>query len=230
MVVALVVIAAVFAAIAVGALVAMMRARRHLAEAQELARAQLAAETEARELASAQLAAETEARELATVEANEAAAELQRVRRLVDGFDPEVLWSLELRRSERTWRLSVAPSPEVPSELAEAQPSLVAALQIEVEAVREEVGTIVSLDAVIEGDLTPPATVLTLRVVQELMATVVRRAEEATVHVRLVGEDMVIVVEATDENAEAVPLEPLGLRVSAGVEQTENGAIVRGVR
>ena len=230
MVVALVVIAAVLAAVAVGALVAMMRTGRRLAEAQELASAQLVAETEARRLASAQLAAETEARELATGDANEAAAELQRVRRLVDGFDPEVLWSLELRRSERTWRLSVAPSPEVPSELAEAQHPLVAALQIEVEAVREEVGTIVSLDAVIEGDLTPAATVLTLRVVQELMATVVRRAEEAAVHVRLVDEDVVIVMEATDENGEAVPLEPLGLPVSAGVEQTQNGAIVRGVR
>ena len=227
MVVLLVVIAAVLVAATVGAIISARRARVRLVETTEATR--VAAELAAAEFSAASDAAAASAA-LAAAAAAESTTEIVSLRRQLALFDAEVLWALEQRRSERTWRLSVAPAPELASGLADARHPLEAALQIEVDAVREEVGTIVMLDAMVGADITPALSLLTLRLAQELLATVVRNAEETLLQVRVEDGDVVIVVESTDEHGARVPLESLELPESAGVEQTADGAVVRGGR
>jgi hypothetical protein len=117
----------------------------------------------------------------------------------------------------------------VPSLLAGAPDPLVEALQIELAAAREDVGTIVTLDAELPATVTAAGALLTLRVAQELLATVVRRAEETVLRVRVEDGDVVMTLEATDEHGDRVAIEALDLPASAHVAQTELGAVVRGV-
>ncbi len=73
-----------------------------------------------------------------------------------------MLWALELLRSERTWRHSVAPGPDTPSVLGDAAEPLREALQIELDAAREEVGVEVELAADLPAELTPAGSLLAL--------------------------------------------------------------------
>ena len=97
------------------------------------------------------------------------------------GVDASALWALELLRSERTWRHHVAPGPDTPSVLADAAEPLREALQIELDAAREEVGVEVELAAELPADLTIAGSLLALRVAQELLAPAVRRGELTSV-------------------------------------------------
>jgi hypothetical protein len=188
------------------------------------------------ELAAAADTASVQAREDAAVAAREQDAAEQRAtaaeRRAAEAagtdIDPHVLWALERSRSERTWRISVAPSPHVPSVFAEAQHPLLEALRVEVDAIREEVGTVVELDADLPDDITAAGSLLTLRAAQELLASVVRRSEETLLRVRAVGRDIVLTIIATDERDEPVALGVLSIPPSLGLELTDGGALVRG--
>lgn len=143
------------------------------------------------------------------------------------GIDPDVLWILEQSRSERTWRFSVAAGPDSVSVFAETTNPLLAALQVELDAAREDVGAVVELDAEIPEGLTVAATVLTLRAAQELLADVVRRSEETTLHVRADGNDLVLDVTSVDENGQ--PVLPTGLPIppSPAVDVTLTGVRIR---
>lgn len=221
----------VLAALAAGAIIVAVLGRRALAAQRRATAAAVASARRAEEEAAGHAgAAATAAEAVRSAEAASAAAtaEVEQVRGQAALYDANVLWSLEQRRADRTWRVSVAPSPEVPSGLAEAAHPLVAALQIEVAAVREEVGTVVELDAEMPDDIAPATALLTLRAAQELLASVARRAEETVLRVRTEDGDVRITVEATDENGERVAIDPLGLPASARLEQTEDGALVRG--
>lgn len=139
------------------------------------------------------------------------------------GVDPDVLWILEQSRSERTWRYSVAAGPDSVSVFAETTSPLLAALQVELDAAREDVGAVVELDAEIPEGLTVAATVLTLRAAQELLADVVRRSEETTLLVWADGDDVVVDIVAVDENGDRVL--PIGLPIppSPAVDVTLTG-------
>jgi hypothetical protein len=144
------------------------------------------------------------------------------------GLDPGVLWILEQARSERTWRFSVAPHPESPSVFADAADPLLAAVQVELDAAREDVGAVVELDAELPDGLTIGASVLALRATQELLADIVRRSEESTVRIRVDGGDLVVDIDAFDEHGEPVRPNPLPLPPSAAVEVTESGVRIHG--
>ena len=119
------------------------------------------------------------------------------------------------------------PDPEGESVFAATEDPLLEALRVELDAAREEVGAIIELEAELAGELTPAAAVLTLRAAQELLAQVVRRSEETTLRVRSDGPDVVVTVEARDEQGAAVDAQPLGLPTSLDAEATAGGVRVR---
>lgn len=216
----MVVVVVVLAVLAMVELVLIVLTRRRLAAQRRLT---AAADERAASLA-VELAAVGAAR--AEAEQQRATAEKQRAEAAAlaaAALDPQVLWSLERTRSERTWRISVAAGPDAASVLADAPHPLIEALQIELDATREEVGTIVALDADLPAEVTAAGSLLTLRVAQELLATVVRRAEETVLRVHAEGADIVVTVEATDENSKQVDVVALDIPSSPGVQQIEHG-------
>ncbi len=205
------------------------------AEAAEEAR--VAAESDlsvAREAAAAaeasSAAAETRAEE-ADDRAGTAEAELARVlaeRSDVEAADaewrggpgPEVLWALERTRTERTWRTSVAVDPTTDTFDLEGDP-LRHAIEIDLAALREEVGVEFALAWELDQDLTSIASLAVLRSAQELIAAATRLADEATVVVSLDGADVVVTITETDRTAGrfgdlADGLEGRGLEVVPG--------------
>jgi hypothetical protein len=105
---------------------------------------------------------------------------------------------------------------------------LLAAVQVELDAAREDVGAVVELDADLPDGLTVSASVLALRVTQELIADIVRRSEESTVRIGVDGTDLVVDIDAVDEDGEPVLPNPLPLPPSAAVEVTATGVRIHG--
>ncbi len=138
-----------------------------------------------------------------------------------NGVDPQVLWVLEQARSERTWRQSVAVGEG--SYLDGADDPLLAALQVELDAAREDVGAIVELDADPLPAVTPAGSVLVLRAAQELLARAMKTAEETTLRVKVDGDDVVVTIVATDEEGAPVPVEPLVIPESADIAAADGG-------
>ena len=160
-------------------------------------------------------------------------AEAERNRRLLaelsTASDPMVLWALERSRSERTWRYSVASSPDELYAPLGSGP-LTEVLKVEVQAVREEVGTAVELDLELPADIAASGCLLILRVSQELLASVVHRSEVCVLRIRCEGHDAVVDVIAEDEHGSPVPFEPLPIPASRSVMVTQTGYRVHGVR
>ncbi len=104
----------------------------------------------------------------------------------VPGFSPAMAWDLELVRSERTWRYSVAANPvEDPSPFREADiNALKLAIEIEALALREDVGAFIGIDWRVGTEIDPasdPARAhLTLRLAQELLASAAREMAPST--------------------------------------------------
>jgi hypothetical protein len=122
----------------------------------------------------------------------------------------------------------VAPHPETPSVFTESANPLLAAVQVELDAAREDVGAVVELDADLPDELTVSASVLALRATQELLADIVRRSEESTVRIGVVGTDLVVDIDAIDEDGRPVLPNPLPLPQSAAVEVTATGVRIHG--
>ena len=200
-------------------------AERDAAAAERHAAMVRATEAEsARDTAAADAAeARTEAAEArAAVEQAEARAAEAAGR---NGIDPQLLWSLEKARSERTWRQSVALG-EGGSFLDGADDPLREAIQVELDAAREDVGAVVELDAELPATVTPAGSMLVLRAAQELLAHTVKAAEEATLRIRTDGEDVLVTIDAADENGQSVALAPLTIPDSADMTAIEGGVRV----
>ncbi|QXC62837.1 hypothetical protein KSP35_08680 [Aquihabitans sp. G128] len=197
---------------------ATVEAERDLARAQEAdALEQAATAREAAAAAEARSHAADAARARAEAASAEAVASLAEAAtlaaRLIDdgAADPAALWALERSRTERTWRHSVAAVQGDPSPLAAALHPLWTALEIEVAAVREEVGAVVDLDVDLPGTVTPGASLATLRVAQELLATAARKGEVTTLRVAADGDDLVVEASSVDADGQPVPLSALVL-------------------
>jgi len=142
-------------------------------------------------------------------------------------LDAQVLWALEKSRTERTWRHSVAVDPSG-SPFSDAGVALTEAVQVELDAAREDVGADIDLDADVPDGLTAAGAVLTLRVVQELVADIVRRAETTTLRLQPDGDtDLLVTVDATDEDGQPVPPSSLPIPPSGAVESVPGGARIR---
>jgi hypothetical protein len=120
-----------------------------------------------------------------------------RIGRAAPGDSAQVLglWALERHRQARLagtplLGLSVGPGVDLQSALADA-------IRVELEVLREEVGTHAELASVDLDDPVDAREALTvLRVVQELTATLAKRAEELTVAVTRDGDTTVVTVGA----------------------------------
>ncbi|CAN5630499.1 hypothetical protein BH10ACT1_BH10ACT1_40770 [soil metagenome] len=167
-------------------------------------------------------------RRSAAAEASVAEAATLAVRLIDDGSaDPAALWALERARTERTWRHSVAAVHGDPSPLAGAQHPLWTALEIEVAAVREEVGAVVDLDVDLPDVVTAGTSLATLRVAQELLATAARKGEVTTLRVSVDGPDVVVAVESVDGEGEPIELPVLAVPPSR-IEAGPGGVRLRG--
>jgi hypothetical protein len=159
----------------------------------------------------------------------EAAERAQDAGALVDeatlrrGIDADVLWQLERERSERTWRHSVAVGPTTSSVFDGVDDVLREALQVELDAAREEVGCVVDLHAELPPNVTVAASLLTLRSAQELLARAVKAADKTTLQVRTDGEDLIVTVHAVDTDDSPITVEPLAFPPSPDIEPTEGG-------
>jgi hypothetical protein len=178
--------------------------------------------TEARTERDAAQAEAVDARERATA-AEALAGEAARQR----GLDAELLWALERERTDRTWRHSVAVGPTSSSVFDGVDDALREALQVELDAAREEVGCVVELQADLPAGVSAAASVLALRSAQELLARAVKVAERVTLHVHADGDDLVVAVDAFDADDAPVVIESPLLPPSTDVERTEDGWRVR---
>lgn len=107
----------------------------------------------------------------------------------VPAFSPSTAWELELVRSERTWRYSVAANPvEDPNPFEHTDNPLKLAIEIEALALREDVGAFIGIDwqagTSIHPADDPGRAHLTLRLAQELLAAAAREMSPSTLVVR----------------------------------------------
>jgi hypothetical protein len=101
------------------------------------------------------------------------------------------------------------------------------ALQIELDAAREDVGVEVELDAELPAELSTAGALLALRTAQELLAPAVRDGELTSIQLRADGADLVITVHSLDQDDEPVALEPLAIPASTDIEPIADGVRIR---
>jgi hypothetical protein len=215
----------VVAAIAVAAIAAALVVRRE----RKRVEAELASSEES--LAEARRSVEHLETRTATLrselaEAHHGNAELTaRLRRAQSGDARSLgLWALERHRQAR-----VAGTPLVGSAIGpgiDVAGELHAAVALELELLREEVGTHAELVALTLGDPVDPREALAaLRVVQELAATLAKRADELQVRIERDDDDAVVTVVAVGWN-DPVPSQPAleqGVSALDGSLELSNG-------
>lgn len=136
---------------------------------EELAAAGSRADTAESELETAEARAQAAEARTAEIEAAlEASIEQQRAEAAERADADEQLWALELARSERTWRHSVAVVPDAPNPFDATSDPLRLAIEIEAAALHEDTGA----DLSVQWDLAEPRgpSLLLLRTAQELLA------------------------------------------------------------
>lgn len=241
------VIAVILGVVALSAIVAIIVAMRRLSQQQaDTAAAQqsmLDAQHQMGVADAARITADEHAKEARETEqaaviraaaANDAlakfqTAELERSKHAATALDPQLMWALELVRSERTWRNSVSIGPNQSSVLIGSVNVLADVLQVEADAIREEVGTYVEVRADVPADVTAAGCLLALRMAQELLATVVRRVETSLLEVHGDGTDIVITLWSTDEHGASIEPGTLAMPTSEGIQPILGGVRVRNV-
>jgi uncharacterized protein YoxC len=133
---------------------------------------------------------------------------------LGDGLDvstaqPETLWELELLRSERTWRTSVAidPSAET-SPFDDVDDPVRQAVEIEAGALRENVGAFITIDWQAKPLTSPSHAHLVVRVAQELLEAAARHPEPARLLARGDDDGVTLSLDAEEEGDEVINIIP----------------------
>jgi hypothetical protein len=143
------------------------------------------------------------------------------------GPEPEVLWALERTRTERTWRTSVAADP-TSSAFEPAQDVLRRAVEIDLAALREEVGVEFALTWDVDVELPHLTSLAVLRTTQELVAAATRLADEATVSVATNDGDIVITL--LEANGDAGRFADLATELATDLDGPGLEAVPGGVR
>ena len=106
-----------------------------------------------------------------------------------DNANAEMLWDLEVARSERSWRNSVSVNPvSDPSPFENAEDPVREAVEIEAAALREDVGAYITIDWQAEPILSAARRLLVVRVAQEMLASASRAPGAARLVVTQSGE------------------------------------------
>lgn len=183
---------------------------RRLAEAEarsrdtgrELAQAQSDAATQRARAESAEAERDRVHHELIESESRNARLQLRVDASETGQGELDALWRLELARSERTWRYSVAPLPLGPSPFDDAEDPLRLAVEVEAAALREEVGAPLAVRWEASPIADPGHALLVLRLAQELLAAAAR--EGHSVVLAATGYDDVV-LHLTGEDGEPSP-------------------------
>ena len=144
-----------------------------------------------------------------------AAATRDRGIEIKDGLDlgraqPETLWNLELVRSERTWRTSVAANPAADvNPFDEADDPVRLAVEIEAAALRENVGASITIDWQADAVASPAHGHLVVRVAQELLEAAARSPEPSRLVATGDAEAVTLSLEAEDTSDEVINIIPL---------------------
>ncbi len=143
-----------------------------------------------------------------------------------DGGAPasvDALWALELNRSERKWRHSVAVGPQDHGPFGAEDDPLRAAIGIEVDAAREEAGIDVAVVWQLEEVLDRATSLLVLRAVQELLGASIAVVEEATV-LNVASDGGGVLLSLAHATGEALDLgDALDAMRAPGVDPTTGG-------
>lgn len=141
-----------------------------------------------------------------------------------NGSSPiDTLWDLEMARSERTWRHSVAVNPENdPNPFEETDDPVRLAVEIEASALKENVGAFITIDWQAEKVTDTARRQLVLRVAQEMLAAAAREPAPSTLIVR--GDDeLTLELKQTDDGDEIINLIPPAIDSDLVDVQTAQG-------
>lgn len=129
-----------------------------------------------------------------------------------DEASAQMLWDLELTRTERLWRNSVAINPVAdPSPFDATEDPVRLAVEIEASALREDVGAFITIDWQAEPIESPARRLLVVRVAQEMLATAARAPGAAKLVVTQSGDeegDLKMEFESADDDSEVINLIP----------------------
>lgn len=148
-----------------------------------------------------------------------------------DDANAEMLWDLEVARSERSWRNSVAINPvDDASPFETTEDPVHTAVQIEASALREDVGAMIEVDWQAKPIEAASRRLLVVRVAQEMLALAARAPGAAKLIVTHEGEDegeLKMEFEAADESRQVINLIPpqisnelIDVRSESGVSLT----------
>ncbi len=128
-----------------------------------------------------------------------------------------VLWQLALARAERTWRTSIALGFEDGSPLAASADALRTAVEIEVDAAREEAGAGIDLDWTFVAPAPPEAALVVLGVIESVVQSVAKTASMTTIGVQEGPDAVEVAFSSVDDAGDPVALDlPAGLVAGPG--------------
>ncbi len=123
----------------------------------------------------------------------------------------EMLWDLEVARSERAWRNSVAINPvDDPSPFETTEDPVRTAVEIEASALREDVGAMITVDWTAGLIESPSRRLIVVRVAQEMLALASRAPGAAKLMVAEQGDDgeLTLEFETMDDSKQVINLIP----------------------
>jgi hypothetical protein len=123
----------------------------------------------------------------------------------------EMLWDLEVARSERAWRNSVAINPvDDPSPFETTEDPVRTAVEIEASALREDVGAMITVDWTAGLIESPSRRLIVVRVAQEMLALASRAPGAAKLMVAEQGADgeLTLEFETMDDSKQVINLIP----------------------
>ena len=123
----------------------------------------------------------------------------------------EMLWDLEVARSERAWRNSVAINPvDDPSPFETTEDPVRTAVEIEASALREDVGAMITVDWTAQLIDSPSRRLIVVRVAQEMLALASRAPGAAKLIVAEQGDDgeLTLEFETMDDSKQVINLIP----------------------
>lgn len=140
-----------------------------------------------------------------------AEAELAAAQAPASGGDSQAgaLWQLALASVRRTWEVSVAPSPDLPSPLDGSEDELRDAVGIVVDAAREEAGAAIELEWTGPAVIAPGVAVQTLAVAQELIGRLAKATSSSVLRVTTSETSVAMEVAGSDVDGAPFPVDAL---------------------
>ncbi len=150
------------------------------------------------------LSAETAVREARESELDATRRALEVARAAGVGGLADVLWDLSLRQAEATWRLSIAVDPSAPSPLAACIDPFRTAVEIEIDAAREESGAVIELTWIGDGATASEHSVVALAIVRDVINQVGTAAASTTLTIACLDDAVELTVDSVDDDGEPV--------------------------